>query len=143
MKFCSKCGKEIMDEAVVCPSCGCAVEKELTKNKEVSYDDCVKNAATTNIISAIVIVLGIVTWLFINMWLGAILCLVAEFIALSTNSKVQKAFKQNGLVGNTKEIKAERKAIMKDLRAKNPAYKFSMILAIIAFILLIILIFPI
>lgn len=24
MKFCSKCGKEIMDEAVVCPSCGCA-----------------------------------------------------------------------------------------------------------------------
>ena len=25
MKFCSKCGKEIVDEAVVCPSCGCAV----------------------------------------------------------------------------------------------------------------------
>lgn len=22
--FCSKCGKEIMDEAVVCPNCGCA-----------------------------------------------------------------------------------------------------------------------
>lgn len=25
MKFCSHCGKEIMDEAVICPSCGCAV----------------------------------------------------------------------------------------------------------------------
>lgn len=25
MKFCSKCGKEILDEAVVCPGCGCAV----------------------------------------------------------------------------------------------------------------------
>ena len=25
MKFCSKCGKEILDEAVVCPHCGCAV----------------------------------------------------------------------------------------------------------------------
>ncbi len=23
MKFCQKCGKEIMDEAVVCPNCGC------------------------------------------------------------------------------------------------------------------------
>lgn len=23
MKFCSKCGKELMDEAVVCPGCGC------------------------------------------------------------------------------------------------------------------------
>ena len=25
MKFCSKCGKEIVDEAIVCPNCGCAV----------------------------------------------------------------------------------------------------------------------
>ena len=23
--FCTKCGKEIMDEAVICPNCGCAV----------------------------------------------------------------------------------------------------------------------
>ena len=26
MKYCVKCGKEIMDEAVICPGCGCAVE---------------------------------------------------------------------------------------------------------------------
>jgi uncharacterized membrane protein YvbJ len=25
MKFCTKCGKELMDEAVVCTGCGCAV----------------------------------------------------------------------------------------------------------------------
>ena len=25
MKYCSKCGKELLDEAVVCPGCGCAV----------------------------------------------------------------------------------------------------------------------
>ncbi len=25
MKYCSKCGKEIMEEAVICPACGCAV----------------------------------------------------------------------------------------------------------------------
>lgn len=24
MKYCSKCGKEIIDEAVICPGCGCA-----------------------------------------------------------------------------------------------------------------------
>ncbi len=24
MKYCQKCGKEIMDEAVICPNCGCA-----------------------------------------------------------------------------------------------------------------------
>ena len=26
MKFCQKCGKEIMDEAVICPGCGCEVD---------------------------------------------------------------------------------------------------------------------
>lgn len=29
MKYCSKCGKEIMDEAVICPACGCP-QKEMT-----------------------------------------------------------------------------------------------------------------
>lgn len=27
MKFCSKCGKEIADEAVICTGCGCLVEQ--------------------------------------------------------------------------------------------------------------------
>ena len=27
MAFCSKCGKEINDEAVVCPACGCPTSK--------------------------------------------------------------------------------------------------------------------
>ncbi len=26
MKYCSHCGSEIMDEAVICPKCGCPVE---------------------------------------------------------------------------------------------------------------------
>lgn len=26
MKYCSKCGKELFDEAVICPGCGCPVE---------------------------------------------------------------------------------------------------------------------
>ncbi len=28
MKFCEKCGNEILEEAVVCPKCGCSVQKE-------------------------------------------------------------------------------------------------------------------
>ena len=27
MKYCSKCGFELLDEAVVCPKCGCAVSE--------------------------------------------------------------------------------------------------------------------
>ena len=44
MKFCSKCGHQLVDEAVICTNCGCAVafptvrgksdkEKEISKNK--------------------------------------------------------------------------------------------------------------
>lgn len=25
MKYCSKCGKEVHDEAIICPQCGCAI----------------------------------------------------------------------------------------------------------------------
>lgn len=28
MKFCQKCGKEIAEEAVICPGCGCSVVEE-------------------------------------------------------------------------------------------------------------------
>ena len=30
MKYCQKCGNELMDEAVVCPKCGCAQGKSVT-----------------------------------------------------------------------------------------------------------------
>lgn len=34
MKYCTHCGKELLDEAVICPSCGCEVS-----HKAVSNDD--------------------------------------------------------------------------------------------------------
>lgn len=35
MKYCCYCGKELLDEAVICPSCGCEVKKrsQMTANK--------------------------------------------------------------------------------------------------------------
>ena len=32
MKFCQKCGKQLMDEAVICPGCGCAVGNNQSVN---------------------------------------------------------------------------------------------------------------
>lgn len=37
MRFCQKCGKEIMDEAVICPGCGCSVANEV--KRENNGDD--------------------------------------------------------------------------------------------------------
>lgn len=143
MKFCQKCGKEIMDEAVICPNCGCAVENavaaQAAKSATVSYDDAVKGAMTTNIISAVLLVLAIILWLFVNMWIGAILCLVAEIVALIPNTKLQNAIKQNGVTGgDKKETKAKQRAIIKDMQAKYSAFKFSKILGIVALVLLIV-----
>lgn len=58
MKFCSKCGKEIVDEAIVCPNCGCAVvnpnvPQEFT-NDQVSVGLCV--------LAALIPLFGIIYW---------------------------------------------------------------------------------
>lgn len=37
MKFCQKCGKEIMDEAVICPNCGCATDAQQAPTVPTNY----------------------------------------------------------------------------------------------------------
>ena len=35
MKYCTKCGNELLDEAVICTKCGCAIDpKFMNKNKK-------------------------------------------------------------------------------------------------------------
>ena len=47
MKYCSKCGNQPVDEAVVCPKCGCAVEgAKINNNPNLSTD--LKNFASTS-----------------------------------------------------------------------------------------------
>jgi len=36
MKNCPKCGKELFDEAVICPNCGCPVEEPKAENNYVA-----------------------------------------------------------------------------------------------------------
>lgn len=54
MKYCSHCGKEIMNEAVICPHCGCSVPAE-------SIND--KSNKGLNIISFIVPIVGAILYL--------------------------------------------------------------------------------
>ena len=37
MKYCHKCGKELFDEAVVCPGCGCAQKSVESINDASSF----------------------------------------------------------------------------------------------------------
>lgn len=128
MKICSKCGKELVDEAVICTGCGCPVQSE-TKPKEVSLDALVKGAATTNMISAIILVLGIACAWFVNVWAGIALCLVAEFVAVAPNTKLQKALKNNYKGLDKKALKDACSKRTKELKAKYAGFKFSFVLA--------------
>lgn len=60
MKFCSKCGKELLDEAVICPGCGCAVA-----NTTIQSTASVDSAALLNTLSTRVKTSGII-WLVIG-----------------------------------------------------------------------------
>ena len=59
MKFCSKCGKEIMDEAIVCPNCGCSVASPVAAqpfgNDQISGGLCV--------LSVFIPLFGIIYWI--------------------------------------------------------------------------------
>ncbi len=39
MKYCAKCGKELLDEAVICVGCGCAVEVDESTNSNKELDE--------------------------------------------------------------------------------------------------------
>lgn len=59
MKYCSKCGKELLDEAVVCTNCGCAVGNTPAKSvadttDEVNIGFCV--------LSALIPLFGFIYW---------------------------------------------------------------------------------
>lgn len=58
MKYCSKCGNELLDEAVICPKCGCpAANEPKQETKEEINKKCQKALLTghlLNIFSAVI-----------------------------------------------------------------------------------------
>ena len=36
MKYCRQCGKELLDEAVICPQCGCATGHQAASDEKAS-----------------------------------------------------------------------------------------------------------
>ena len=55
MKFCAKCGKEIMDEAVICPNCGCEVNNVQPEVKTLVVPKKAKNAKVFGILSILLL----------------------------------------------------------------------------------------
>ena len=78
--YCRICGKEIKDEAVVCPHCGCAVKEEPIKNYEEEYDN--EKSDKINIMSLVGFILSLIS-LFLALWgTVAIVGLILSIIGL-------------------------------------------------------------
>lgn len=87
MKFCTKCGKEIMDDAVICVNCGCAVDKTLNPNSESQSPKKV----------SVSLILGIVGIVFA--WLIAIVGHITSIVGIIFGIKEYKSTsKMSGLV---------------------------------------------
>ena len=55
MKYCTKCGNELMDEAVICPKCGCA-----TGYQQPTNNDGQKTPSTLKTVAKIFMIIGTV-----------------------------------------------------------------------------------
>ena len=56
MKYCSQCGKELVDEAVVCPNCGCAVQAPINQQED-------KPSTGLNILAFLFPLIGLILFL--------------------------------------------------------------------------------
>ncbi|MGN1051035.1 MAG: zinc-ribbon domain-containing protein [Acutalibacteraceae bacterium] len=59
MKFCQNCGKEVLDEAVICPNCGCSVQAD-NNTQSTEVDESV--SAGLVVLSVLIPLFGIIYW---------------------------------------------------------------------------------
>lgn len=91
MKYCSHCGSEIFDEAVICPHCGCSVQ-ETIKATPVNNTSSEKN--TIRLIAKVFMILGCISvgWTLIPL-IWCIPMTVKYWKACDNGEDVSTAFK--------------------------------------------------
>ncbi|MBQ2933385.1 MAG: zinc-ribbon domain-containing protein [Clostridia bacterium] len=96
MKFCTHCGKELLDEAVICPGCGCAVSGKSAaapKSNESLLDTLAQRLNTNAIIWLVIGVLQIIGGIFWNWFL--LVVGVLNIISSMNDMKYSKTLHQN------------------------------------------------
>ncbi len=81
MKYCSKCGNELLDEAVICPQCGCAIEVQKEKNTRNSNSK-IQTAFVLNVIALVIAIISI----------GLVSCMLMDMITIGSSSADEKTF---------------------------------------------------
>lgn len=137
MKYCGKCGKEILDEAVVCPACGCAVKKSEPMPVKASTSVTAPDAKGFLIGGLVTLVAGILVFLFVSVWVGELAELAALIIFACSRTKTKKYIQSvNPGIG-----KPELKKAIKEFEAENSTSKACFVLSIVSFCIFLLCIF--
>ena len=91
MKFCSNCGNEVIEEAVICVKCGCAVGNSIPK--QASYPN--KSGTPINESSVLSLINGLSIFSFFVPLIG----LVLYFANTKSAPKKAKALGKSALFG--------------------------------------------
>ena len=83
--FCSKCGKEITNEAIICTGCGCAVEGRKINQTATAPDNSEKKTSVALILGIIGIVFA---WLFALV--GHITSIIGIILGIKEYKKTEK-----------------------------------------------------
>lgn len=93
MKYCTYCGKEIMDEAMICVGCGCAVQSSASVEKIPQIIEVLAQRLQTNAVIWLVIgILQILGGLFINWFL--LIVGVLNIVSSVNDMKYSKKLRQ-------------------------------------------------
>lgn len=93
MKYCTHCGKEIMDEAMICVGCGCAVQSNASVEKIPQIIEMLAQRLQTNAVIWLVIgILQILGGLFINWFL--LIVGVLNIVSSVNDMKYSKELRQ-------------------------------------------------
>lgn len=93
--------------------------------------EVIKSCKLINILGIVLFVTGLVSLIFINGWVAAVVFLVGELFVLMPNTKVQKLCKAKNPTADKKSLQKITKETVKGLKSKDKNFKFSFIIAMV------------
>ena len=93
MKFCSHCGKEILDEAVICPNCGCSVQYDNAGGGNANRQTAPQYTDSYSALSVAGLILA-----FFEPLVGLILSIMAHSDAKKTGSGKSLSLAKAGII---------------------------------------------
>lgn len=112
MKYCTHCGKELLDEAIVCPGCGCSVQYDGDNTAKNDARDSYASSETQTQYTqhnsvpdtySTMSILGLV-FSFIGALIGLIISILAFKEAKRTGSQKSKSMATAGIIISSIEV---------------------------------------